>query len=612
MSAAAPRHQNFAPLLAIAWLFVALQLLLLCWPTTAVTLNDADDAMRLVEVREFLGGHSWFDLHMVRLQPPLGYDPHWSRLVDAGLAGISSLFRLFTDVAFAERLTRAIWPLLWLLPTIGGAAAIAWRIAGRQAAIVVLLFAVIGLPAMPQFKPGRVDHHNVQTAIAVLAIAATVWSDRLRWSATAAGILTGLGLAIGFEGLPFLALCAAAFTVRAIQDGEAAGPMRAYGLSVAASTVGAFLVSVDPDHWARTACDSIAINTVTPVVLGGLGLALTTYNRNPRPSVRCGLITAVVVAAAFVFVLSEPRCLRGPFAMVDQAAVRLWMPDMPELTPLLSILKTSPETGLWLSTFPAVAVVAVIVLGLRDLRQDFGFLVASAALLLAVAFLLVAIRGDHYAMWLAMPLVAVVTMRLFAVLRLKSLAPRFIVTLLLTPLALSAGAVAIADAAGVNLHNPSSAWESQTCFETQSYAPLAKLPPGLLVTSNVTYGPFVLALTPHSVLWAPYHRLSAGIIEAYKIFTEPPDEAYRIVTRLRVNYVAMCGWRAPLGLTNQQRAASLWGQLKAGAVPGWLIREPAPDGQAFAIYRVKPRMQALASHTSVAGHAAVYGAAAGP
>jgi hypothetical protein len=587
MSAAAPRQLNFSLLVAIAWLLVVLQLQLQYWPETAVTLNDTDDAMRLVQVREFLGGHGWFDLHMVRLQPPLGYDPHWSRLIDAGLAGVFTLFHHFTDAAFAERLMRAIWPELWLLPAIGGVSAIAWRMAGREAAIVVLLFAVLGMPAMQQFKPGRIHHHNVQIAIAVLAVAATAWSDRLRWAAMAAGILTGLGLAIGFECMPFLVLCGAVITIRAIQDHEAAGSMRAYGFSVAASTIGAFLVSVGPDHWARTACDSIAINSATAVVLGGLGLAMITYSRDPRTPVRCGLIAAVMVVTALVFVLSEPRCLGGPYAMVDPAVKLLWLADVLEMQPLLSVLKTSPATGLWLSTFPAVAIIAVIFLGLRDvLRRDFGFLVASAALLLAVAMMLAVIKGYPYAMWLAMPLIAVVALRMFAVLRLKSLVPRFIAGLLLTPVALSGGAVAIANAAGLDLHAWSNVLERQACFETQSYAPLARLHPGLVVT-DIDYGPFVLALTPQSVLAAPYHRLLAGIIVTHKIFAVPPEEAYRIITRLRVNYVAMCGLLTPVGLTDQQRAASLWGQLQAGAVPDWLKREPAADGQAFAIYRVK-------------------------
>ena len=49
------------------------------------------------------------------MQPPEGYDTHWSRLIDAGLAGLLFLFRRFTDAASAERLMRAWWPLLWLL-----------------------------------------------------------------------------------------------------------------------------------------------------------------------------------------------------------------------------------------------------------------------------------------------------------------------------------------------------------------------------------------------------------------------------------------------------------------------------------------------------------------
>ena len=43
--------------------------------------------MRLVQMRGFIDGHGWFNLHEARLGPPDGYDTHWSRLIDAGLAG---------------------------------------------------------------------------------------------------------------------------------------------------------------------------------------------------------------------------------------------------------------------------------------------------------------------------------------------------------------------------------------------------------------------------------------------------------------------------------------------------------------------------------------------
>jgi len=35
----------------------------------------------------------WFDRHQARLLPPLGYDAHWSRLIDAGLAGLLLIFK---------------------------------------------------------------------------------------------------------------------------------------------------------------------------------------------------------------------------------------------------------------------------------------------------------------------------------------------------------------------------------------------------------------------------------------------------------------------------------------------------------------------------------------
>jgi hypothetical protein len=79
--------------------------------------------------RGFIDGHGWFNLHEPRLGPPDGYDTHWSRLIDAGLAGMLWLFGQFTDAALAERLMRTMWPMLWLVPTMAGATAIAWRIA---------------------------------------------------------------------------------------------------------------------------------------------------------------------------------------------------------------------------------------------------------------------------------------------------------------------------------------------------------------------------------------------------------------------------------------------------------------------------------------------------
>ena len=223
-----------------------LQLVAQNWADTAQTLLDTDDAMRLVQMRDWLAGQGWYDTNFTRVQPPAGYESHWSRLIDVGLAGTLWVFGLFFDGALAERLMRTTWPMLWLLPAMAGTAAIAWRIAGREAALIALLLALVGLPAFHQFRPGRIDHHNVQIALSVLVVAATVWSDRVRWAAYAAGALTGLALAIGLECLPYLLVCAAAFALRYIVDRDGARAAADYGLALAASSVVAFLLIVAP------------------------------------------------------------------------------------------------------------------------------------------------------------------------------------------------------------------------------------------------------------------------------------------------------------------------------------------------------------------------------
>ena len=78
---------------AFTWAVIVAQLAMNAWLTDKGGSRDPDDAMRLVELRSFLGGRGWFDLHEPRLAPPVGYDTHWSRLVDGGLAGPLSVFR---------------------------------------------------------------------------------------------------------------------------------------------------------------------------------------------------------------------------------------------------------------------------------------------------------------------------------------------------------------------------------------------------------------------------------------------------------------------------------------------------------------------------------------
>jgi hypothetical protein len=127
------------------------------------------------------------------------------------------------DPVMAERRMRTVWPMLWLLPDPGRHCGDrrTRRGAHRASAGADRLAGVLSIP------PGRIDHHNVQIALSLLALAATVWSDRARIAAYAAGAVTGLVLAIGLECLPYLIACGVLFTAHYVLDRAGGGRLRA-------------------------------------------------------------------------------------------------------------------------------------------------------------------------------------------------------------------------------------------------------------------------------------------------------------------------------------------------------------------------------------------------
>src|SRR5262249_49558329 len=326
------------------------------------------------------------------------------------------------------------------------------RLAGRDAVLIVLLLAVFGFPGMGQFRPGRIDHHNVQITLAVLAVAATAWSDRVRWAAWAAGALTGLALAIGFEGLPILVLCGAAFVLRLVIDGDAAPLLRAYGMTLALGTLAAFLVSVPPWHWSLVACDAIALNTAAGAFVAGLGLAAASMTRTLRGA-RFASAGLVGVAALAVFAVFEPRCLGGPYWLMGPALRSIWLAPLAGMQSFAELMREGPVAGVATAAFPLLTVAAVVVLAREaDLRRDFGFLVATSAFAFAFVIMIGVTKIYSYALWLGVPLVGVAILHLFRDFALHSLVVRFVVVLLLTPTAFTFGALHVASATGLDVH----------------------------------------------------------------------------------------------------------------------------------------------------------------
>ena len=168
-----------------------------------------------------------------------------------------------------------------------------------------------------------------------------------------------------------------------------------------------------------------------------------------------------------------------------------------------------------------------------------------------------------------------------------------------TPLAISVGAITIAHANGLSDTDSLTRPQNRHCFASSSYEALAKLPPGLVI-ADIGFGPYLLALTQHSVMAVPSHRLSTGIVVSHGVLASPPEDARAIVNAARLigsggkpTYVAVCGPRPPNGLAEPARGRSLWARLQAGAPPAWLEPVVKAQDQArdqtrpFSVYRVK-------------------------
>ncbi|RAI32935.1 hypothetical protein CH338_23375, partial [Rhodoplanes elegans] len=374
------------------------------------------------------------------------------------------------------------------------------------------------------------------------------------------------------------------------RDRDAAAALRWFALALAAGTAVAFLTGVAPARWAVAACDAIAINWAAPLVVAGLGLAVVAGRNAVLSSAphRLAAVAAVAVVVAALFLGIEPRCLRGPFALMDPA-LRPWMAQVAEMQPILSTLRTTPAVGTTLIAFPLAAVLAIVPLAFdRTLRRDPGFVAVAVAAVAVTAVGMVAIKGLNYAYWLAIPLMATACARLVTGLRLASPATRVLPAVLLSPLALSALALVAVQVFG-GTPPAEDRRLGRGCFDDASYARLAALPPGIVV-AGIDHGPFILALTPHAVLGAPYHRLADGILASHRSFALPPDAARDEILAHRGDYVVTCGPVRPWGLDAAALETSLAGRLAAGDVPTWLRPIAAGPDEPLAIYAVeRPR-----------------------
>jgi hypothetical protein len=551
------------------------------------TLGDTDDATRLYQVREWLAGAGWFDLTLSRIGAPEPLVSHWSRLVDVPVGFLIWISGLIVTQDTAEFLVRLIWPLMlltamsWIMARDTASRAGNHVLAAALFAIALTIFAHAGVT---RFMPGRLDHHNLMILSAIGGLLFLAESFNRRTMAIPAGILLGFGTAVGYEAivLTFGGLIAAGLyavsTARGID-------IVARVCQAFAATLGLCLVLTTPLSALTSApCDALGLNTVVLAVAGAAGLTIVAHFQSQLTLTAKLAILAGFAATGLASALAvEPACAKGPFAALTPEVKDMWLARVQETQTLFALMIKKPAGGLVFLVTMAVGLWAAETN--RRYDKDARSTLQLIFLALAGLFALWQIKFTPYASFLIAPPLALALTRLKPFGELSKLGTMLMAYLLVNPLTIALVIILSTNALGLEqVKTAEDENTSKSCMASASIRPLADLPPGLIAT-HFDFGPFIVALTPHRVVSAPYHRLGPAIAAFEALDAGPPADAYDKLTALGATYVVQCkDW------VREERAEnSLHKALHRGEVPDYLEPVSLKDDTPFRVWRVAPR-----------------------
>lgn len=549
--------------------------------------GDTDDAMRMLQVRDWLGGKGWHDLRVERLDPPGGMLMHWSRVVDLPVGALLRFFGLFAEPQTAERLARIAFPLILQGLLLWATGLCGRLLAGPFGAMMGVFLIIASGMSTWQFVPGRIDHHAPQIVLLVLMTFACLRGldpQRPRMAAMA-GLCAALSLSIAIENLPFILVLMAIFPVAYAAQGRA---MRAalfwMGAGWGASLIVCYALFQAPELWFVSACDAISAVHLRGGLAGALAmLALAAFDRWRTPDLRGRILaTGLVGLMAALPLWFDRQCYLDPFSAIDPLVRELWLSNVREALSVMGLLKDHPEgIGGWVMPWVlgtiAIAAAAMMERGL--LRTRYLALLAltlagcATALYMSRAISSVTPLAILGGVWAVMRVQQACGTRetLAAVVLLPSLAPFAAIGWF--------AVIPMTENPAEKNYDASIA----SCMSPEAFAPLRNLPTGVFLALP-DLGPFMLLYTDHSVIAGPYHRNNHGNRLMYDIFLADPETARQMMGDAGLRYVATCGWPESASRLIRRAPTSFAAALASEPPPAWL--HPVEAAAPLRVYEV--------------------------
>ena len=505
---------------------------------------STDDAMRLVQVRDLIGGQGWFDLFQHRLDPPSGILMHWSRVIDAPLAAIILLLRPLIGTHGAEAAALFLWPLLLLAAALGLVAAIARQMSGRviSSQMTAVVLAVL-TPALHHFRPGAIDHHNAQICLLLALVLLTSQIEQSTIKAALAGLVASLSLAIGIEMLPAIAAIGLAVLGLFIQRGAfVSRQIAAFGTALAASSLLLATALLPQPSLVLPVCDALGGPVLLLAAGGGISLTIMAGIDRYHSTLSLRLTTGAASAIALlgVFLSLFPECIASPYAQLDPLVTSLWVDKVVESMSLATMLQLMPQKVLGFYGFPLMTMgFALAALFKSDPPERFRWTLGIMTLAALIGLSVWEMRATAAASMVAAPMFAASLAILW-----PTHAPGrnlFLLALAVSPASFAAVGLSAKPLIYSILKPPVTIAErdASTCQAVSDVASMTRLPKGR-VMAPIDLGPTILAETDHAVFAAPYHRNNDGNLAMLKLMLAPAPTARQILSDRRVDYVVIC------------------------------------------------------------------------
>jgi hypothetical protein len=574
----------------LIWILACIAFLVMRWqPILAFGLPDTDDNMRMAQVRALLNGQDWYDLRQYKLNPPGGFNIHWTRLVDLPIAALELIIRPFFGSVIAEKAAAALVPMIPLLVTMLAMGVAVRRLVAPGAFAVAAGLMLACQTAMMMFMPLRVDHHGWQLAMLVITIAGLADRDVRRGGLTM-GLSSAASLTIGLELMPFLAISGAAIVLHWIWAREEALRMRSYGAALGLGCVLGYLGFASYDN-AVPRCDVLSpIWLTTMVVAGALAVALSFVSAQ-KSFLRLG--AAAVAGALLVagFAYAWPQCLGRPEQISDEL-VRIWFSNVREAKPLYTQPWTTVVTVI---SLPVVGVIGSVLAAWRAWgTRAFGAwapvsLVSLVSLLLVLwqtrqgaAAQLMGVPGATALWWAVLPGLArhrSIVVRTVGVIGAVLVVSGVATALVVSNIPNQKPKTARASDRAINIAN-------NRCPSLSAMKGVARLPAATIFTF-VDLGPRLITVTHHKAVAGPYHRNGDAILDVHHAFGGSPEEARAIMIRHGATLLMTCPNMSEATVHRARHKNGFYSRLARGERFSWLTPVPMPRGSPLLVWSVR-------------------------